>query len=113
MKLGILDESDRNQYLSSYNSIANLQLIQETQNLEKNATPFVIWLTENYKDSDLNNYKNLHYIPSDNDLTMIQFMDFYTKRRAILKEKLMNILSVDRVTVLQENKEEIIEEELV
>lgn len=113
MKLGILDESDRNQYLSSYNSIPNLQLIQETQNLEKNATPFAIWLTENYKDSDLNNYKNLHYIPSDNDLTLIQFMDFYTKRRGILKEKLMNILSVDRVTVLQENKEEIIEEELV
>jgi uncharacterized protein with ParB-like and HNH nuclease domain len=40
VKLGIEEEFIRNEYKNSFNSLANLQLIQETENLEKNATPF-------------------------------------------------------------------------
>lgn len=111
MKFGIEDENLRNQYLSSFNSISNLQLIQETENLEKNATPFVDWLDKNYKDEDLLNYKNLHFIPSDIDLSIGNYFDFFTLRREILKKKLMQLLKVDsKVAIVEET--ELIEEEL-
>ncbi|MDP5201227.1 DUF262 domain-containing protein [Flavobacterium sp. DG2-3] len=111
IKFGIEDENLRNQYLSSFNSISNLQLIQETENLEKNATPFVDWLNKNYKDEDLLNYKNLHFIPNDNDLSIINYLNFFTSRREILKNKLMQLLKVDsKLPVIEEA--ELIEEEL-
>lgn len=94
IKLGFTDESVRKQHRDSFNALANLQLIQETENLEKNATPFKQWLESNYNDDQLTNYVNLHLIPSDNDLTMESFLDFYSKRKAALKAKLMNLLDV-------------------
>jgi len=111
IKFGIKDENLRNHYLSSFNSISNLQLIQETENLEKNATPFVDWLDKNYKDEELLNYKNLHFIPNDIDLSLGNYFDFFTLRREILKKKLMQLLKVDsKVAIIEET--ELIEEEL-
>lgn len=112
IKLGFTDESVIKQYKDSFNLLANLQLIQETENLEKNATPFKQWLESNYNDDQLTNYINLHLIPSDNDLTMDSFLDFYSKRRAALKTKLMNLLDVK---VKQESISEdvLVEEETI
>ena len=111
IKFGIEDENLRNHYLSSFNSISNLQLIQETENLEKNATPFVDWLDKNYKDEELLNYKNLHFIPNDIDLSLGNYFDFFKLRREILKKKLMQLLKVDsKVANIEET--ELIEEEL-
>lgn len=111
IKFGIEDENLRNHYLSSFNSISNLQLIQETENLEKNATPFLAWLSKNYKEEDLLNYKNLHFIPSDIDLSIENYFDFFTLRREILKKKLMQLLKVDSKFAIVEETE-LIEEEL-
>lgn len=95
------DELKIEEYLSNYNSLGNLQLIQETQNLEKNAKPFVDWVNDTFKSSELDNYKQLHYIPLDNDLTMDSFLDFYNKRRDLLKTKLMLLLKVERSQVIE------------
>lgn len=38
------DDSKVNFYINSYNSLANLQLLTDTENLSKNATPFDEWL---------------------------------------------------------------------
>jgi len=94
IKLGIADEEVRKQYKDSFNALANLQLIQETENLEKNATAFKQWLEANYHGDQLNNYRNLHLIPTDNDLSMDSFLDFFMKRKANMKAKLMNLLDV-------------------
>jgi uncharacterized protein with ParB-like and HNH nuclease domain len=113
IKLGVEGEINRNQYINSYNSISNLQLIQETENLEKNATPFNEWLQKNYKGDDLINYKNLHFIPTDKNLSMENYLDFYDSRRKILKKKLMLLLKVDsKASIIQEDTETI-EEELI
>ncbi|MWB96911.1 DUF262 domain-containing protein [Flavobacterium sp. GA093] len=112
IKLGIKDEGVRNSYKNSFNYIANLQLIQETENLEKNATPFFEWLNKNYKEEDLINYKNLHFIPKDNNLLMDDFLTFYEERKDILKSKLMLLLKVEAKTILVEDEAELIEEEL-
>ena len=112
MKLGIEDEVIRNQYLSNYNSIGNLQLIQETENLEKNATSFSSWLSSNYTGENLTNYKNMHFIPVDNDLSMGSFLEFYKSRRATLKAKLLLVLNVSKKEDKVEDELELIEEEL-
>jgi uncharacterized protein with ParB-like and HNH nuclease domain len=112
IKLGIIDEAIREQYINSFNLLPNLQLIQETENLEKNATFFVDWLSKNYSDDEITNYKNLHFIPNDNGLSMASFMDFFTKRRNSLKTKFSQILNVEVKSEIIEIPNEIIEEEL-
>lgn len=92
---GISDTEIREKFLEKYNCIGNLQLIQETQNLEKNAKPFAEWLSKNYTGGQLDNYKNLHLIPTANDLSMGQFLEFYEERRTTIKSKLMQTLNVD------------------
>lgn len=111
-KLGIVDEAKRQQYMEAFNTIGNLQLIQETENLEKNATPFKEWLYENYTGADLVNYKNMHFIPLENDLSMDEFLAFYEERRHILKSKLLKVLNVTEKQYEVEEAAEIIEEEL-
>jgi uncharacterized protein with ParB-like and HNH nuclease domain len=111
-KAGIIDEKTKEQYLQTFNNIANLQLIQETENLEKNATPFDEWLNAHYKGDDLINYKNLHFIPLDNDLSMISYISFYEARRENLKTKLMSILKVENNSTASKDQVELIEEEL-
>lgn len=112
IKLGIVDEERRTEYLKAFNTVGNLQLIQETENLEKSATPFVEWLPSNYEDNNLINYKNMHFIPFDNDLSMQSFLEFYKKRREALKVKLLKILNVTELHRTAKIGEEIIEEEL-
>jgi len=98
-------------YMSRFNSLGNLQLIQETQNLEKNATPLVEWLSNTISGAELNNYKQLHYIPLENDLSMDSFLEFYEERRKMLKAKLMQLLKVEK-NQLVEVETEPYEEEL-
>lgn len=113
IKQGVENEEVINEYLDSFNCIGNLQLIQETENLEKNAKPFKEWVETEYSGRDLENYKNLHYIPVDNDLEMGSFLDFYQKRKDILKNKLMQILNVKFVNEESYQEVELFQEEII
>ena len=113
IKMGITDEITKATFKNSYNTIGNLQLIQETENLEKNATPFKIWLEDKYLDANLINYKNLHHIPLDNDLSMLNFVDFFNKRRNRIKNKLMTLLNVNQQDAELIKTNDIVEEETI
>lgn len=113
IKIGVEDESIRNKYKESFNTLVNLQLIQETENLEKNATPFKIWVESIYKEEQLVNYKNLHQIPMDNDLTMESFLDFSEKRRISLKQRLMQLLDVKQHSMIVAEENNLVEEEKI
>lgn len=113
IRLGIQDESLRNAYKNSFNALSNLQLIQETENLEKSAKPFKEWVESNYKGEQLVNYKNLHNIPLVNELTMDSFMGFYDTRRNTLKRKLMTLLDVKQHVVQVNEDVELVEEETI
>ncbi|MFD2100654.1 DUF262 domain-containing protein [Flagellimonas iocasae] len=112
IKLGITDEHKLEDYLSNFNSIPNLQLIQETENLEKNSTPFKNWLNATHSESEIINYKNLHFIPLENDLSIEDFTNFYTLRKEAIKQKLMQVLNVTSAAHEKEESSELIEEEL-
>ncbi|WP_036670480.1 DUF262 domain-containing protein [Pedobacter borealis] len=107
---GIDNPIIRVKFLDGFNRIGNLQLIQETENLEKNATPFKNWVEAKYTNADeLNNYKNIHAIPIDNDLKLNSFDSFYEDRKGSIKDKLMKILNVSKDTA----EIQIVEQDLV
>lgn len=73
-------------YMKHYNTIANLQLLTDKENLEKNAIPFDKWLPT--RDG---NFMSRHSIPSLSDYTFDNFIEFIEKRRDIIKAKLKSI----------------------
>ncbi|HCZ37199.1 MAG TPA: hypothetical protein DHV26_14855 [Cytophagales bacterium] len=93
--LGIKDDLLKDQFISRYNKLANLQLLQATTNIEKKAKPFAEWLDEQFKNEvDKGNYLVLNHISADTSLKFEDFVEFYDKRRATLKTMLMQILNV-------------------
>jgi uncharacterized protein with ParB-like and HNH nuclease domain len=94
-KLGIVTHEEREEYLSRYNSLPNLQLLQETVNKQKSAKLLDEWIGETYINVDqLDNYKHLNFFPPNEELELSNFMSFYEARKVILKAKLMEILNV-------------------
>lgn len=78
-KRGLSDEVIE-QYQSVYNSIANLELLEDSENKSKNATPFDEWI----KSRDAN-FKTRHLIPEMEDYGYDHFMEFIEARRELIK----------------------------
>jgi hypothetical protein len=70
-------------YLASYNSVVNLQLITDSENLEKQATHFDKWLPT--RDA---NFKQLHLIPEQSDYSLDHFEEFVEARRKLIVDAL-------------------------
>ena len=93
--LGITDEKIKDEYLSRFNSLANLQLLEATENIEKKDKFFETWLNEKYNNNaDKMNYLSLNHIANDISIDFADFITFYDARRATLKSKLMQMLNV-------------------
>ncbi len=86
------DEEKVAKYLSLYNTIGNLELLDESENKSKNATPFDVWI----KSRDAN-FKNRHCIPEVESYHFDNFIDFLETRKALLSEKLLAIKFIDIV----------------
>lgn len=78
-KRGLSDEAIE-QYQSVYNSIANLELLEDSENKSKNATPFDEWIKSREK-----NFKDRHLIPEINDYGYDHFMEFIEARKKLIK----------------------------
>lgn len=95
--LGILDDKQKEDFISKYNSLSNLQLLQETTNIQKRDKPFKDWLEELYpNETDRMNYLMQNHITSEISLEFAEFVDFYDKRREILKGKYMQLLNIKK-----------------
>ena len=79
-KKGLSDEAIE-QYQAVYNSIANLELLEDSENKSKNATPFDEWIKSRDK-----NFKSRHLIPEMDDYGYDHFMEFFEARRELIKE---------------------------
>ena len=77
------DESKMQSYIAKHNLIANLQLLTESENLSKNATPFEQWI----KTRDAS-YRERHLIPDIASDAFDPFEEFYEKR----KGKIISVL---------------------
>jgi hypothetical protein len=66
-------------YMDTFNTVPNLQLITESENLSKNATPFDEWLAT--RDAA---FKSRHLIPELDDYSFDAFDEFYLQRRKLI-----------------------------
>jgi hypothetical protein len=94
-KFGIVTFDEREAYLSRYNSLPNLQLIEAVENKQKNAKKLDVWLDEAYPSGQEQiAFKHMHFFPVDESVSFSNFVNFYDARRALLKQKLTEILNV-------------------
>ena len=70
----------------NWDTIPNLQMLNGILNESKNAKPLADWVRENKIDLDN------QLIPTDVSLDIKDFKEFLTKRKALLKERLMKIV---------------------
>lgn len=80
------DDEKIEKYLACYNSIANLELLDESENKIKNAKPFEEWLS----DRD-DNFRTRHNIPLMENYDFDHFLDFIDKRKILLLNCLKQI----------------------
>jgi len=80
------DDEKIEKYREYYNTILNLQLLTESENLEKYSEDFELWI--NTRD---NNFKNRHMIPDIESYDFDYFLDFIDERRNLIKKKLESI----------------------
>ena len=89
-------------YYSIFNKIANLQLLQATENIEKSNTHFVDWIDNKYnEEGEKNNFLKQHNIPSTVSLDLTDFIEFYDVRKDSIRKKLMSKLGVTLETMVE------------
>jgi hypothetical protein len=75
------------EYQNHFNTIANLQLLTDKENLQKNADPFDKWFLNRDR-----NFKDRHSIPEIDSYEFDNFLKFIEERRSIISSKLKNIV---------------------
>lgn len=80
------DEKKIEEYGKYFNTILNLQLLTDSENLEKNAADFDSWIST--RDD---NFKKRHSIPILNSYQFDSFINFIEERKKILQPKLKAI----------------------
>lgn len=71
------------EYQKHFNSIGNLQLLTDSENLEKSAEDFETWFST--RDS---NFKDRNTIPTISTYNFDNFLEFITERKKLLVQKL-------------------------
>ena len=74
------------------NYLANLQLLDGNQNLEKSNKEFKDWLEENFSEEEKIEYFKRNYIPSNIDFTFENYNNFLLARDKLLLKQLKKIL---------------------
>jgi hypothetical protein len=77
------DGAKMSEFLKPFNSILNLQLLTDKENLEKNAQDFDDWFAS--RDA---NFKDRHAIPTLASYGFDNFPQFVEQRRILLAQKL-------------------------
>jgi hypothetical protein len=75
--------------------LPNLQLLQDGENLEKRATAFIDWLPLYRPNEDARmTYLSDNHIPANASLAFADFEEFFTRRKDMLREKLVSLLKI-------------------
>lgn len=93
--LGIEDDGEKIEFISKFNKLSNLQLLQSNLNVEKSDKSFSEWLNLMYNNpNDIQTYLIQNHIKSNCSIDFQDFINFYNERRVTLKEQLKTILNV-------------------
>ena len=77
-------------YQNYYNTIYNLELLDDSENKSKNASPFDLWITS--RDA---NFKQRHFIPELENYDFDHFIEFVEARKVLLSEKFKGVKFID------------------
>ena len=81
------DEAKVHSYMSKYNTLPNLQLLTDSENLSKNATPFEKWIQT--RDAS---FRGRHLIPDlDDTYGGDSFEEFWESRAALIRAALRKL----------------------
>ena len=80
------DEAKIKAYMSKYNTLANLQLLTDSENLSKNATPFGKWIQT--RDGA---FRKRHLIPDLSNFGFDYFEEFSNARRTLIVTSLKGL----------------------
>ena len=87
-----VNPKDIPEYIDSVNDIGNLQLLPAIPNIQKQNKDFADWFEEMFPtEADKHQYQVTHYLPSM-DYSYPNFLNFITKRKALLAYNLKKIL---------------------
>jgi Protein of unknown function DUF262 len=90
------DEAEAKWMIERVNQVANLQMLEGPQNLDKGAQQFADWLDANYGNPDARSaYLDRQYIPTDAGLDLASFRDFYNARRVMMRDALARTLGAE------------------
>lgn len=92
-----------------WNSISNLHLLNDSQNMSKKAKPLDLWII----DPDINITKSSLLLDENVSLSFDAFKTFFLQRRAALKTRLQNrvfMTEVLSIEVIDDLDEEVVEE---
>ena len=79
--------------LCNPNYLANLQLLEGSQNLEKSNKEFKDWLEEqDFSKEERKDYFKKNYIPENIELTFRNYNEFFEEREKLLLKQLKKIL---------------------
>jgi hypothetical protein len=90
---GGISEDKLGFYLDEFDFLANLQLLEGLENIEKRDTDFKSWFEKSVAKEAQSDYRNKHYIP-DIDLTLENFEEFISERKRLMKAKFENLLKL-------------------
>jgi hypothetical protein len=95
---GIVDPGARKHYQERFNLLANLQLLEEQENMEKSGNMLDDWFMAHYpEEHERNVYMQQHFFPESTSLSFENFVEFYEARKAKMKHRLCEVLGVSRV----------------
>ncbi|PTP99400.1 DUF262 domain-containing protein [Vibrio splendidus] len=101
-KLGV-DAEDIDVFLSEFNKLPNLQLLEATSNIEKSDQAFGEWLDVNFPTLEAKeSYLRQNLIATSQSLELTDFLAFIEVRKQYIKEQLVRMLDVKVITVSSE-----------
>jgi hypothetical protein len=88
-----IDDSKLDEFITKYDYISNLQLLEGSENEEKGKKDFVIWLNEKYPNArEKELFLSSNLIPVDSSLDFPDFLEFFNNRQSLIIQKLKNLL---------------------
>lgn len=88
-----IPEAEWQEWLNCRDRLSNLQLLSESRNTSKNATPLKQWV-EQMEPSVQKTFAADNYFPDGVSLAFSDFMDFYEKRNELLRKNLRENLAM-------------------
>ena len=83
-------------------SVPNLQLLEGRRNESKNATPLSTWL-KGMNDVEREAFTRGNFFPADVGFDFVNFVEFTTKRKELLRIEMRKVLKVQPASELQPN----------